>query len=110
MGDGRHYMPWIHIDDVVGLMLHAMDHPEVGEVLNVAAPTPVSNAEFTRALGRALHRPTVLPVPAFALRLLGDMGSELLLAGQRISVEKAVSTGYRFRFADIDTALADLLA
>jgi NAD dependent epimerase/dehydratase family enzyme len=78
--------------------------------LNLAVPNPVTNAEFSRAVGLALHRPSWLPAPAFALRLLlGDMADELLLCSQRLVPARALELGYRFRFASLDAALADIL-
>jgi uncharacterized protein (TIGR01777 family) len=109
LGSGRQWVPWIHLDDVVGLALHAAATAALAGPVNAVAPAPVTNAELTRALGRALHRPAVLPVPTFALRLaLGEL-SEVLLASQRVVPEAALRAGYRFRFAELDAALRDLL-
>jgi hypothetical protein len=109
LGHGRQPMSWIHLEDVLGLMVRAIEDPQLSGPLNLTAPNPVSNAEFTRALGRTLHRPTPFPVPAFVLRtLLGDMAEELLLSGAAVIPERAEQHGYRFRFPRIDDALADL--
>jgi NAD dependent epimerase/dehydratase family enzyme len=102
-------MPWVHLDDVVGLALHAAATAALSGPLNVAAPTPATNAELTRALGRALHRPAILPVPAAALRLAFGELAGVLLASQRVVPEVALRTGYRFRFEDLDAALRDAL-
>jgi NAD dependent epimerase/dehydratase family enzyme len=103
-------MPWIHIDDLVGLLLHAAMHTGVRGAMNAVAPAPATNTDFTHALARALHRPALLPVPGFALRiLLGEM-SDVLTASQRVLPELAEHTGYRFRFRDLDAALAALLS
>jgi uncharacterized protein (TIGR01777 family) len=106
---GRQYLPWIHADDVAGLYLHALDDPSWSGAYNAAAPEPVTNAEFSRALGRALHRPAVAPVPALALRLLyGDM-AEIVTEGQRAVPRRALDAGYAFAHADLGAALADAL-
>ena len=106
---GRQYLPWIHADDLVGLYLHALDDPAWSGAYNAAAPEPVTNADFSKALGRALHRPAVAPVPAVALRLLyGDM-AEIVTEGQRAVPRRALDGGYAFRQADLDAALADAL-
>lgn len=110
VGSGRQYWSWIAIDDVTGAMQHALVSEEVSGPVNVTAPNPVTNIEFTRALGSALSRHAILPAPAFALRLaLGEMADELLLASARVQPEKLLATGYRFRFTDLDTALRHLL-
>lgn len=105
-GDGDHYLPWIDLEDEVGLILHAIATPGVEGPLNATAPTPVTNSRFTKALGSVLRRPTLLPVPAPLLRLgLGEMGRELLLSGQRAIPEKALRSGYSFRFQDVEASL-----
>ena len=107
---GKQYMPWIHADDIVGLYLAALDRPDWSGAFNGAAPVPVTNKEFSKALGRALHRPAVAPVPAFAIKLLyGDM-AEIVTEGQRVVPERALAHGYTFRRPDLDAALADALA
>jgi uncharacterized protein len=109
-GSGRQYMSWIHRDDWVSLVRWAVATPGVDGPLNATAPCPVPNAEFARALGRALRRPAVLPAPAFALRLLlGEMADALLLSGQRVLPRRALDLGFRFAFERLDAALADLL-
>jgi hypothetical protein len=108
LGSGRQWMSWIHVGDLVGLFAHAIDHTEASGVLNGVAPTPVTNAEFTAALGRALRRPAVLSVPAIVLRLaLGEM-STVLLASQRVLPRAAQRLGFEFRYPEIGPALADL--
>jgi uncharacterized protein (TIGR01777 family) len=109
MGSGRQWMPWIHLDDEVGLIDHLLQHEACSGAFNACAPEPVRNADFSQALARALHRPAVLPAPAWALKLaLGEM-SVLLLGGQRVTPERALESGYQFRFAQLDDALASLL-
>ncbi|MGD0947732.1 MAG: TIGR01777 family oxidoreductase [Candidatus Binatia bacterium] len=108
LGSGRQWMSWINVGDLVGLFAHAIDHTEVSGVLNGVAPTPVTNAEFTAVLGRALRRPAVLAVPAIVLRLaLGEM-STVLLASQRVLPRAAQRLGFEFRYPEIGPALADL--
>lgn len=106
---GRQYMPWIHVDDVVAIYLAALDNESVSGPLNASAPEPVTNREFSRALGRALHRPAIAPIPAVALRLLyGDM-AEIVTGGQRAIPARLLSLGHAFRHQDLDEALADAL-
>ena len=103
-------MPWIHVDDIVGIYLAALDEPAWSGPVNASAPEPATNKEFSKALGRALHRPAVAPVPALALRLLyGDM-AEIVTEGQRAVPERALALGYAFRHPDLDEALAAALA
>jgi uncharacterized protein (TIGR01777 family) len=110
LGSGKQYFPWIHLDDWVSLVVWAIATPEARGAFNATAPTPATNAEFTQALGRALHRPAVIPVPAFGLRLaLGEL-AEILLTGQRAIPARAQEMGFRFRFTQIDGALEDLVA
>ena len=106
LGSGRQYMPWIHRDDWVALVRWAIDTPAALGPINATAPRPVTNQEFSRALGRALHRPAFMPAPAFALRLaLGEMADALLLSGQRAVPAKAEHLGFRFRYTLLDEAL-----
>jgi uncharacterized protein len=111
LGSGRQYMPWIHRDDWVALVRWAIDTPAAGGPINATAPLPVTNMEFSRALGRALHRPAFMPAPAFALRLaLGEMADALLLSGQRAVPAKAERLGFRFRYTRLDEALGAILS
>jgi uncharacterized protein len=109
LGSGLQYISWIHLDDLLAMMLFAIRNPAMEGVCNAVAPQPVSNLEMTRAIARALHRPLLLPrVPAFALRLvLGEMAS-MVLGGNRLSARRALGAGFRFRFEDIDSALQDI--
>lgn len=109
IGNGRQWMPWIHLQDYVALMDFLLHRPGTSGPYNGCAPNPVRNAEFSRSLGRCLHRPAVLPVPALALRVgLGEL-SGLLLGGQRAVPERLLADGFHFRFAELDAALDDLL-
>jgi hypothetical protein len=106
---GRQYLPWIHIDDLVGIYVAAIDNETWTGPVNAAAPEPVTNAEFSKALGRALRRPAIAPVPAFAIRLLyGDM-AEIVTEGQRAIPARALQLGYTYAHAELDEALADAL-
>jgi hypothetical protein len=106
IGNGRQYMSWIDLDDQVGLIHHALTRPGVSGPMNATSPNPVSNATFTDTLGRVLNRPTVLPLPAIAVKgLLGEMGTELLLKGARVIPQKALDTGYEFLYPDLEDSL-----
>ena len=106
VGSGRQYWPWIHRDDWIALVRWAIDTPSVTGPVNATAPSPITNAEFARALGRALHRPAFMPAPAFALRLLlGEMADALLLTGQRVNPERAQWGGYEFNYPTLEPAL-----
>jgi uncharacterized protein (TIGR01777 family) len=109
IGNGRQGFPWIHIDDLTGLILHALDDAALSGPMNATAPQPVTNAEFSKALGRALGRPSWLPVPRAALRLLIGPAATMLTTGQMAVPRRALDTGYEFRFPDVDSALLDLL-
>jgi uncharacterized protein (TIGR01777 family) len=108
IGDGRQWYSWIHVSDCARLMLHLLDNDISGPV-NLVAPNPVTNAEFTATLARVLHRPALLPLPAFALRAaLGEM-SGVLLTGQRVRPAVAERMGFGWQFPHLRPALADLL-
>ncbi|MES1164691.1 MAG: TIGR01777 family oxidoreductase [Verrucomicrobiota bacterium] len=110
LGDGQQYFPWIHVVDLVGLMLHVGTDGKSRGAVNGVAPEPVTNAEFTAALAGALSRPALLRVPAFALKLaLGEVAEEMLLASQRVSPIRALESGYEFKFPLLAPALADVL-
>ena len=109
IGRGRQYMPWIHRDDIVGLILHAIDTPTLEGPLNGVAPEPVRNAAFGKALGAALRRPALMPTPPIALRLLLGERAGVLTASQRVSAARAQESGYAFRHPAIDGALRDLV-
>ncbi len=109
LGSGNQWMSWIHIEDLVGIMLHAAVHPEIQGAVNGVAPEPVINRVFTQRLGTVLHRPAVLPVPASILRLVIGEFATVLLASQRVVPERISAAGYTFSFSGLDEALADLL-
>jgi uncharacterized protein (TIGR01777 family) len=104
IGSGRQYVSWIHRIDWMEMVRWLVEAPEIAGAVNATAPHPVTNAEFARALGRALHRPALVPAPAFALRLvLGEM-AESILTGQRVLPSRALSAGFHFRYPEIDIA------
>lgn len=106
IASGRQQMSWIHRDDWVALIRWALERPSVSGVFNATAPHAVTNREFSRALGRALRRPSWLPVPAFALRLLvGEIADVALVAGQRVVPTRATDAGFTFQYPDIDAAM-----
>ena len=109
LGGGRQYFPWIHVQDLVDALVFALDTPELSGPVNAAAPNPPTQAEFAKALGRALGKPAVLPAPAFALRLLLGEKADMLLKGQRALPNALRAKGFKFRYGELDEALADLV-
>jgi uncharacterized protein (TIGR01777 family) len=107
VGSGVQWYSWIHVDDLVGIYLHALDG--VDGVLDATAPNPVVNRTFTRALGRTLRRPTLVPVPAFAVGLLLGEGALIATEGQRVLPERTLATGYSFRYPVLEGALRALV-
>lgn len=111
LGTGTQYMPWIHKDDWVRMVSWMVTAEGARGPVNATSPGPVTNAEFSKALGRALRRPSLLPAPAFALRIaLGEMADALLLSGQRALPVRATDLGFTFRYPNIDEALTSVLA
>jgi uncharacterized protein (TIGR01777 family) len=108
-GSGKQWMPWIHHADMVGLLLLALDNANAAGPINATAPNPVTNKDFGKALGRALHRPAFLPTPGFGLKLLLGEVSGVVLTGQRVLPKQALKLGYVFQFPTIDAALADVV-
>jgi hypothetical protein len=107
---GRQYVSWIHLDDEAAALLFCVDHADAQGPVNLTAPNPVDNAELSRALGRALHRPAVLPVPGFALGLLyGEMG-KIVTTGQRVLPHRLLELGFEFRQPAIEPALRAVLS
>ena len=105
LGNGRQYMSWLHIDDLIGLLLHAAQNTEVRGPLNCVAPNPVINREFTAALAAAVHRPAILPVPGCVLKAaLGEFAA-VPLSSQRVMPDKAIRTGYSFSYPFVQGAL-----
>ena len=110
MGSGKQWMSWIHIDDLIGIIVHIINHENIEEGVNGTSPNPVMNKDFTKALGKAMKRPTLLAIPAFNLRLLlGEMADAILLKGQKVLPKKALDTGYQFQYHRIDEALNQII-
>ncbi len=107
---GRQYIPWIHAEDVVGIMRAALEDGRWNGAANATAPVPVTNGEFSRALGRALHRPALLPVPGAALKVLYGEMAEIVTTGARVVPAKPLMLGYDFRHAELDEALHSALS
>ncbi|MNH23214.1 Epimerase family protein [compost metagenome] len=108
IGDGRQWMPWIHIDDQIALIDFLLQHKDASGPYNACAPEPVRNREFAKRLGRALHRPAFMPLPAVVLKAgLGEL-STLLLGGQRARPVRLLAAGFTFHFNDLQSALDEL--
>jgi uncharacterized protein (TIGR01777 family) len=111
IGSGQQWMSWITLEDVVSVIRKVLENRAVSGAVNVVAPQPVRNAEFAQALGHAMHRPAILPAPAFALEFaLGEMAEALLLAGQRVAPSRLAQLGHRFSQPELRAALASVLA
>jgi hypothetical protein len=109
LGGGRQWFSWIHRNDLTEAFRFLLNRPEISGPVNFTAPNPVRNREFVAALGKALHRPAMVPAPGFMLRLaLGEFGS-VLLKGQKVIPKKLLEGGFQFRFPRIEEALADIL-
>ncbi len=110
LGDGKQWMSWIHLDDVVGIIMHALKTSQISGPLNATAPEPKRNINFTKSLGYVLKRPTIFPVPTFALKIrFGDF-TDFTLMSQRVIPQKSLSAGYAFRHPDLENALRVCLA
>jgi uncharacterized protein (TIGR01777 family) len=109
VGSGRQWMSWVHAADIVGILLLALDSAAAIGPINGTAPQPVTNRDFATALGRALHRPSFMPTPAFGLRVLLGGVADIITTGQRVLPRKAEALGYRFQFPTVEAALQDLL-
>jgi uncharacterized protein (TIGR01777 family) len=107
---GRQYVPWIHLEDVARALIYCARDERAAGPINVTAPTPVTNRELSQALGRVLHRPAVLPVPALALRLLYDEMASIVVTGQRVVPARLKALGFEFNYAELEPALRDVLA
>ena len=111
LGSGKQWMSWVTLEDVVAILRFAIENASVRGAINVISPQPLQNAEFTRVLARAVHRPALFPAPALALRLvLGEMADALLLSSQRVAPQRLQQLGYRFLHPDLPSALAAVLA
>jgi len=110
LGNGRQWMPWIHVADLARLYVHAADTASISGPMNAVAPNPVRNSDFTRALARQLHRPAFMPAPYLGLRLLFGEFAQVLFASQRVLPQVACDTGFVFQYPDITAALREILA
>ncbi len=111
LGSGQQWMSWISLPDLVSAIFHMIQTPQLAGPVNIVAPNPVRNSEFTQTLARALHRPAIFPAPAFALRAaFGEMADEALLSSARVIPEQLAQSGFRFRHAQLASALQSLLA
>lgn len=109
MGNGHQWMSWIALDDLLNVILFAIEKENLQGPVNAVSPNAVTNAEFTKALGRALNRPTIFPLPAFAAKLVfGEMAEALLLSSARVLPNKLIDTGFQFRYPEIDSAFEKL--
>jgi uncharacterized protein (TIGR01777 family) len=109
-GDGNQWMSWVHIEDTVGAIVHLIENEELSGAFNLTAPNPVRNYQFAKALGKALGRPSFMPVPAFAMKLAFGELSTVLLDGQRVVPSALEESGYDFKFAEVEPALKDVVA
>ena len=110
IGDGKQWMPWIHIEDMVNAILFCIDNEHIDGELNITAPTPVTNKEFTKTLSGTLKRPSLLPMPSFFIKLLmGQMGSELLLSGKKVVPQRLSKAGFEFKYSELKAAMHNLL-
>ncbi|MFL5873773.1 MAG: TIGR01777 family oxidoreductase [Solirubrobacterales bacterium] len=110
LAGGAQYLSWIHIEDEVGILLWALDNDQVSGVVNASSPHPATNKDFSKALGRALNRPAIAPVPGLVLDLkFGKEFGHVLRGGQRVLPKRTEELGYQFKYPDLDEALADLL-
>ncbi len=109
LGSGKQWMSWVHIDDVVGIIMHSLDNEGVQGALNATAPNPVRNIEFTKTLGSVLRKPAIFPVPAFILHLLMGEFAEFVMLSQNVLPDRTEASGYEFQFHTLESALEDLL-
>ncbi len=109
IGSGNQYVSWIHHDDLVGIIMLALDNQDGSGPINATAPNPVTNKDFSKAIGRGLGRPSFMPTPSFGLHLLLGQVAEVITKGQRVLPKKALELGYSFKFPEIDAALNDVL-
>ncbi|HEX8734810.1 MAG TPA: TIGR01777 family oxidoreductase [Pyrinomonadaceae bacterium] len=110
VGSGKQWMSWIALEDLIQIIHFALENEKLRGVVNAVAPNPVTNEEFTKTFGRVLHRPAILPVPEFAVRLMfGEMGETLLLQGARVLPERLLENGFDFKFTNLEEAMKNAL-
>lgn len=110
VGSGKQWMSWIALDDLIRLIHHSLDNENVSGAINATAPNPATNEEFTKTFGKVINRPTIIPIPEFAIKLLfGEMGETTLLGSARVLPQKTQNTGFEFKFNDLESALKHAL-
>jgi len=109
LGNGKQWASWLHIDDIIGIYLHAIDNQNLSGAVNAASPNPVRMKEFANNLGKVLNRPSFFPLPKFVLRLAVGEAAEVVTASQRINSKKLIDSSYKFKFENLEDALRDLL-
>jgi uncharacterized protein (TIGR01777 family) len=110
VGSGKQYMSWISMDDLIGTVYHAINDDSLSGPVNLVAPNPATNLEMARTLAKVISRPALFTIPAWFIKLVfGEMGKEVLLSSTRVSPEKILAAGYRFRHPDLEGALRHLL-
>lgn len=109
LGNGKQWFPWIHIDDIVGIYCHAIENQNLSGAVNAASPNICTMKEFARTLGKVLHRPSLFPVPEFALKIAIGEAGKVVLMSQRVEVKKILDSGYKFKFEKLEEALRNLL-
>lgn len=109
IGNGKQWFPWIHIEDLINIYLYALENPNIKGAVNAASPNPVLMKEFAKTLGKILRRPSIFPVPKLIMKIAAGEIAEYIVMSQRTSVEKILSSGYKFKFGNLEDALRDLL-
>lgn len=109
LGNGKQWSSWLHINDIVGIYLHTLDNENISGAVNAASPNPVRMKEFANTIGRILNRPSLFPVPILVLKLVVGEAADVVTASQKVSVEKLLKSGYKFKYTHLETALRDLL-
>ncbi|KRZ13200.1 Epimerase family protein SDR39U1 [Trichinella zimbabwensis] len=110
LASGEQPLPWIHIDDLVGIFIHALMNSNVRGILNAVAPSMITNAEFTKAFGKALHRPTLFPMPEFALNIaFGKERAKIVIQGQKVKPQRTIESGYKFKYTNIYDAMKQIV-
>lgn len=110
VGNGKQFMSWIHISDMTGIILHALENHSVHGVINATAPNPVTNSEFTSAFARSMWRPAFFPLPAFVVNtVFGEERGKMLLEGQKVLPSRTIESGYNFLYSDIKSCLQNIV-
>ena len=109
IGSGRQWLSWIHIDDLVNLIIYSLSNPQLKGVYNATAPYPANMSDFCNTLGQVMHRPSWLPVPGFALEVLLGDGAMLVLQGQRVLPQRTLDTGFQYQYPQLPSALKQII-